>query len=115
MTVSYPLQRFAVLHEIGGRALPAYAPNAELDAADAYAPFLHATLASAQAEIDGDAESRKADLEGADESLHDDPDAYWAVACTVAEDGTLTYEGDTLTRADIFEAYGMADPAAPQP
>lgn len=111
---AYPANRFVTLHQIDGRAMPAYAPNPERDPLEAYAPFLHETQAAAEAEIAEDVASHNADLDGKEEFL-DDETSYWAVACTIAEEGTLTYEGGDISRADIFDTYGVADPAAPKP
>ena len=33
--------------------------------------------------------------------------------CTVYEDGTITMEGQEITRSEIFEAYDVADVVAP--
>lgn len=114
---------------VNGREQPAFAPIEVIDHLEAYAPFLYENKEAADADLNEDiqhlgvdrAEQAAAnvpedadgiDLDGdedEDDNFYEEDTVY---PCTVHADGSITTEFQTITRAQIFEAYGLPDPAA---
>lgn len=105
----YPVKRWIRMIDVSGPQ-PGYAPLEEQDPLDAYSPFLHPTEAAASAELEEDIKSRASEIEAGEREEDDLLDDYIA-SCTVHEDGRIEFEGFELSRAFIFEVYGVADPA----
>lgn len=99
-----------------GSLVPAKAPLERGDPMDAYAPFAYRSVEEAQkaiaqhmleqweAVVDGDLQFEEVD--------HSD-DVH---ACDIHADGTISFEGFEMERAEVFASWNVPDPeAAPVP
>ena len=106
----YPANRWIRMISVCGPQ-PGYAPLEERDALQAYAPFLYYTEEAARAELETDRTERAREIEAGEREAGDLLDDYIAQCC-VHEDGSIQFQGFELSRAAIFEVYGVTDPAA---
>lgn len=109
----YPANRWIRMIPVCGPQ-PGYAPLEERDALEAYAPFLYHTEEAARAELEDDIADRAREIEAGERDADDLLDDY-IEQCCVHEDGTIQFEGFELSRATIFEVYGVTDPAVRAP
>ncbi|MGY3582363.1 hypothetical protein ACVIGB_000713 [Bradyrhizobium sp. USDA 4341] len=109
----YPAQRWIRMMDVNGPQ-PAYAPLAEVDALEAYAPFLHTTEEDARKELDADIAEHAQEIEDGERDEDDELEDY-ILPCIVHEDGRIEFDGREMSRAAVFEAYAMTDTASPAP
>lgn len=107
---TYPAKRWIRMIDVNGPQ-PAYAPLGEVDALEAYAPFLHANEEEARKELDGDIAERAQEIEDGEREEDDELEDY-ILPCTVHEDGRIDFDGREMSRQAVFEAYAMTDVAS---